>query len=187
MKWVPIPIKRENLAFFMCPWTGTLLVERDQDVEKHIEIPSKLKQILTACDYPYSLQPNSNFQEKWDIQHKDRNCQKYANTLLKLCRINLFMARLYSSFASISFPNSRTAISYYRDNMNNLDQAKACLPRSLFALKTSKEFRTSGALIIGIFLPSRAMHAWIIENNMNADPLDKIWTSYQPVAAIYHP
>jgi hypothetical protein len=40
-------------------------------------------------------------------------------------------------------------------------------------------------LIIGVFLPSRAMHAWIIENHMQPDPQDRSWTSFQPVALIH--
>jgi hypothetical protein len=39
-------------------------------------------------------------------------------------------------------------------------------------------------VVIGVFLPSRAMHAWTIEGNQMADPYDDIWINYQPVAML---
>lgn len=62
------------------------------------------------------------------------------------------------------------------------DQRVLCLPRSVFVATTSKQFKKSGALFIGVFLPSRHMHAWVIENDINVYRHDHIWTNFTPVS-----
>ena len=41
-------------------------------------------------------------------------------------------------------------------------------------------------IFIGVFLPTKLMHAWIIESGELADQFDDIWINFQPVAAIYY-
>jgi hypothetical protein len=65
-----------------------------------------------------------------------------------------------------------------------MDQDILCLPRSLFVSKTSIEFQNSGAVLIGVYLPSRIMHAWVIEGGAQQDQQDKIWHQFKPIAAI---
>ena len=36
-------------------------------------------------------------------------------------------------------------------------------------------------MYIGIFLPSRNMHAWVIEDNLQTDEWDNYWILYQPL------
>lgn len=60
-------------------------------------------------------------------------------------------------------------------------QKLLCLPRSIFIATTSKRFKEYGTMYIGIFLPSRNMHAWVIEDNMQTDEWDNYWILYQPL------
>lgn len=57
-----------------------------------------------------------------------------------------------------------------------------CLPRAIFIATTSKKFKKYGTMFIGCFFPSRNLHAWVIEENMQADIFDKYWILYTPVA-----
>lgn len=81
------------------------------------------------------------------------------------------------------FQNSEIAISYFKQIIKK-NQQILCLPRSIFAMTTSKAFRNKGALFIGIFYPSLHMHAWIIEDSYNPDPNDNTWINYTPIAII---
>jgi len=40
-------------------------------------------------------------------------------------------------------------------------------------------------IFIGVFLPSKSMHAWIIEDGIQPDPSDTMWINFQPVAVLY--
>lgn len=57
-----------------------------------------------------------------------------------------------------------------------------CLPRSVFTAITSTQFRHSGAMFIGCFLPSHHMHAWVIENGKNTCRHDSLWINYTPIS-----
>ena len=61
-----------------------------------------------------------------------------------------------------------------------------CLQRSLLIMKTSKSFKKNGVLFVGASLPSGKMHAWIIENGVQPDRLDRNWIMYKPLLAIYY-
>lgn len=53
-------------------------------------------------------------------------------------------------------------------------------------MKTSKTFKKDGILFIGASLPSGKMHAWIIENGIQPDRLDRNWIMYRPMLALYY-
>ena len=83
------------------------------------------------------------------------------------------------------FENSNQAIVIFREITKDKNQSDLCLPRSFFAAVTSKKFKESGAVFIGVFLPSTSMHAWVIEDNIQPDFEDNIWFNYQPVAVLH--
>ena len=62
------------------------------------------------------------------------------------------------------------------------NQDTLCLPRSIFVATTSSRFRNFGILVIGAALPSRHMHAWVMEDGRNAWRNDSYWINYIPVA-----
>jgi hypothetical protein len=182
MRWFSLPIiERENF-YFMCPRTGTLMQSHDEEVGKIDPLPKKLKVALRLCNQPYSMRSSP---ASLHDSHKCSERQKMiAQRMLYISRINLFLARQYASYSKPFFNRSSDAIKFFHEATPSSDRSKLCLPRSLFAAKTSKSFNDTGVILIGVFLPSRQMHAWIIEDEQQADPLDNIWHLYRPVAAI---
>ena len=183
MKWINLPIiERENF-YIMCPWTGALMQSQDDEVGKIEPLHKKVEVALRLCDEPYSMR---NLSVSFDDSHKFIERQKTrAQRMIYLSRVNLFLARQYASYSKPFFNRSSDAIKFFHEATPSSDRSKLCLPRSLFAAKTSKSFKDAGVLLIGVFLPSRQMHAWIIEDGLQADPCDNIWHLYRPVAAIY--
>ena len=79
------------------------------------------------------------------------------------------------------FVDAQQASWVFQQITKNEQQKLLCLPRSVFIATTSKRFKDHGAMYIGIFLPSRNMHAWVIEDNMQTDEWDNYWILYQPL------
>jgi hypothetical protein len=183
MKWISLPSIEREKFYFMCPWTGALMQSQDDEVGKIEPLHRKVEVALRLCNEPYSM-PNPSI--SLDDSHKCSERQKTrAQRMIYLSRVNLFLARHYASYSTPFFNKSSDAINFFHKATPSGDRSKLCLPRTLFAAKTSKSFKDTGVMLIGVFLPSRQMHAWIIEDGQQADPYDDIWHLYRPVAAIY--
>jgi hypothetical protein len=148
---------------------------------------SKLERAAVACENPYllgiaarNMAENSTFFAAPKVIEKGI---KLATILTRLSRQQFLCARLYAWWRVPLFPTAREATIFFREHVKG-DQRELCLARALFAAKTSQRFREEGVVVIGVFLPSRAMHAWAIEGNQMADPYDDIWINYQPVAML---
>lgn len=74
----------------------------------------------------------------------------------------------------------------FREITKHKNQRVLCLPRAVFIATTSKRFKQHGAMFIGCFFPSRHMHAWVIEDGMQADVFDNQWTSFTPLVIMRH-
>jgi hypothetical protein len=147
-----------------------------------------LERAAAACENPYLLGIAGRDMEeaspyRFTGPHAVKKGIKLATTLTQLSRQQFLCARLYASWQVPLFPTAREATIFFRENVTG-DQSELCLARALFAAKTSQRFREEGVVVIGVFLPSRAMHAWAIEGNQLADPYDDIWINYQPVAKL---
>jgi len=110
--------------------------------------------------------------------------RRISARVVKLCATNFFLARVYSAVRRPVFESAAPAVNFFRSVMPGRPQRDLCLPRALFAAKTSQAFATSGVVFLGAFLPSRLMHAWVIEAGCQPDTRDDIWTQYRPVAAL---
>jgi hypothetical protein len=109
----------------------------------------------------------------------------YAKLMVFTCKYSFIGARLLAKFPFVKYNSTKIAIaSFKKIYPDSFYQRTLCLSRTLFAVATSKSFEKKGVAFIGVFLPSRKMHAWIIEDNSNPDPYDDTWICYQPVAAI---
>ena len=181
MRWVELPITRGKKQYFMCPLTGALLEGDVNEMPTQKSFPKKLEQALHYCDSPYSMITTSRAVAKTPILI---NREKSVKILVFLCRFNFLLARKFASFLVPSFVSSRDAIAYFNNVTPSESRDVLCLPRSLFAANTSNKFKDSGIIFIGVFMPSRQMHAWIIEDGQQVDPEDNIWHLYQPVAAL---
>lgn len=105
----------------------------------------------------------------------------YAKLLIWFCNHCYFMAYLISHINFSVFDNADIANKAFRLCTKGYKQNTLCLPRAIFIATTSKKFKKHGCMYIGCFFPSRHMHAWVIEEGMNADIYDNIWICYTPV------
>lgn len=136
-----------------------------------------VQQFKYWVDNPYCLQRRDDGSEmeirtliKW-----------YAHLLIFLHQHFYFGLYLLSFLRMPVFEDAGSACKAFRTIILK-NQNKLCLPRAVFVSTTSKRFRKNGAMYIGVFLPSRQMHAWVIEDEMHADVNDDYWQMYTPVA-----
>lgn len=113
---------------------------------------------------------------------KITNSVRFYAKLLIWCYKHCYpLLYIISKFRFSYFENAQTAIKVFC-KISPKDQKILCLPRSIFAATTSKEFKKNGIMVIGVFHPTRHMHAWIMENGKNSYTNDDIWINYSPVA-----
>jgi len=166
----------------MCPFTGDLLEEIASSTA-NLRLPHKLATALMLCDRPYMLSPAS-WQEIAAEAPTSLLPRRLALRMCKICATNFLLARVYCGFRRPFFDSAAQALGFFYSVIPRPLQRHLCLPRALFVAKTSRAFATSGVVFLGTFLPSRLMHAWVIEAGSQPDPRDNIWTQYRPVAAL---
>lgn len=164
--------------------TFGFLLEYSKD-EKCIDLlPTKIEILFSQVLNPYLLKPSTEIQNINTIPKTPFYTKFLAKLFTFLCLRSFLFVRILSHFRFPIFNTTEDAIIFYR-KLYPKEQQNLCLPRSLFAACTSKTFKKEGALFIGVFLPSRAMHAWIIESKKQPDFYDDIWICYHPVAVMY--
>ncbi len=184
LRFYSAPIYNTGMEYFLDSFTGSLLVKDHVPVTLQ-KSKSPVPKVIKALDYsdnPYSLNAISSCQEK---VNDNKFIQFYANALTHACKYAFFLGLNTTRLVRPYYESTYDAILAYRALYPGKMQKDLCLPRTLFAASLSKTFKDSGVIFIGVFLPSRSMHAWIIENQTQPDPNDQIWTNYQPVAALY--
>lgn len=182
MSTITLPISFNDKRYYFNKWTGLVLIKHINNIK--IEQRPNNKKLLEAHEKisdPYLLKLSTKIS---NIPYYSVIVIIYAKLLVLLCKLSFHLAILFSKLKIVRFNTAAEAISVFRDIFPNDKQRDLCLPRSLFAASASRAFNKSGVLFIGIFLPSRHMHAWLIENNTQPDILDDIWICYQPIAAI---
>lgn len=164
--------------------TFGFLLEYNTYQKSKFELPTKIETSLNQVVNPYLLKPYYQSPKNNIIPKTPFYTRMLAKLFTFLCLRSFLFVRLLSYFRFPIFNTTQEAIFFYR-KLYPKKQQNLCLPRSLFAACTSKTFKQKGALFIGVFLPSRAMHAWILEDGLQSDHYDDIWICYQPVAVIY--
>jgi hypothetical protein len=186
MKLHNIGLHKGSSSFIISSFSGSL-IEIIADYKKSdTTLTNKITKSLHFCNQPYSLNVNLIKPKKTTPEHKFNAplLSKRATLLVYLYRVNLFwFAYKYVSFLKPSFENSSQAIDFFRRQDYSAPQDSLCLPRSLFAASASRRFAEAGVLFLGVFLPSRSMHAWIIEDGRQPDIDDSMWINFRPVAA----
>lgn len=176
-------------SFQLCGLSGTLfaLGERDSRPRPSCGVTLKIRNALDRCENPYLLSaPADELHQVLSSPLAPKAAERairFVDRLIWLSRRQFLCARLYASWRVPLFATAREAILFFRQHAKG-DQEVLCLARALFAAKTSRRFAEQGAVVIGVFLPSRAMHAWVIEGDDLSDPYDGIWINYQPVAML---
>lgn len=105
----------------------------------------------------------------------------YAVFLLWAAKYCYPLIYILSHFRFNIYNDAQQASWVFQQCTKGKKQKLLCLPRSVFIATTSKRFKEHGTMYIGIFLPSRNMHAWVIEDNLQTDEWDNYWILYQPL------
>jgi hypothetical protein len=183
MKFASLPIYQNKTVYFLNSFSGSLLSKETEIQKKPKEIHSeKVIAAIKQCNNPYLLNIEKISSESSISRPYLIN---YGRRLTNACTSAFWLARAITFFGKPAFKTTSDAIMAYRKMYFYEDQNDLCLPRTLFAASTSKTFKKHGVVFIGVFLPSRNMHAWIIEDGLQPDPYDTMWINYQPVAIIY--
>lgn len=185
IKIANLRLNSEKDEYYFEKHTGILLLRPSNSIaEKTTLYGAKLNHLLELNLHPYNL----SIRKTSTIEKKrfESLIKIYAIILTRLFSINFYLGRLFSRISLKVFQSSDEAIEFYRKNIYPNQQNDLCLSRAFFASATSKRFKQNGVIFIGVFLPSKSMHAWVIEDGAIADPYDGIWLNYQPVAAIFY-
>lgn len=134
-------------------------------------------------DLKYAMNPFLlKKREKSHYPEPTRIAKCYAKMLVWLWKYCYPLIYIISHLRLPIYEDAGTANLVFRNIFNNKNQRILCLPRSIFIATTSKRFREHGTMFIGCFFPSRHMHAWVIEDGMQADLYDDRWILFTPLA-----
>lgn len=171
------------------PLSGSLLKTSLESVGSFqcSSLPPRVTNALKYCDDPYLLTPSTapNFAltAQSDLTDASLQIQNQFENIKKFRAFNFYAALLYASFPSICFQESKQAFA----SLNSLNEhvtKDTCLEKCLAVAKCSLSFKDNGVLFIGAHLPLQAMHAWIIEDGIQPDNIDRQWINFLPLMAI---
>jgi hypothetical protein len=186
MRYFSLATQYREAAWFLNPLTGALHQANAGDVHKFQtkQLPTKVLQALEYCDTPFSLAPPDINQRHALRPHQTQTLKKIYDRVLSIRQINYWLVKQYASLHRPIFEDSLQAFHALKElNISVQTDYKGCLNRTLAVAKTSVRFKKSGVLFIGADLPLNNLHAWIIEENYQADPWDRDWINYMPLAA----
>lgn len=163
---------------FFAPLGLTITSKRRVCSINSFPMKSKAKKIVDSVRNPFLISYVSTTPTQ---KHISRYAKWYAKFLIWLYRNFYFGLYLISKFHLNIYDNAIEATDVFCRIVGDESQKILCLPRSIFAATTSKRFKKHGAMFVGIFLPSRHMHAWIIEDEYNAWRNDAVWINYTPI------
>jgi len=183
MKFIAIPLVYNNNFYYFNKLLGILLFRKNQIEKVVFDItPPHAKLNYQLILNPYLIE---YCDKKVEIPKIPFAAKIYAKLMVFFSKYSFYSVCILAKFPIIKFPSSQDAVDVFNKIYSDpLQQRTLCLPRTLFVIATSKSFKKNGTAFIGVFLPSRKMHAWVIEKGCNPDSLDAIWLSYQPVVAI---
>lgn len=186
MRFDSVACYHNGKSFELGSCSGSLRVMTGSGVctiAKQPKRPRKVEKALALCHHPYNLRAVGSGLSTDTPQLAAPTGLLAARRLIELCRHQFFFARIYAAWAFPLFASAKEASLFFRTYAAG-DQSQLCLARALFMAKTSRRFRAEGVVLIGVFLPARSLHAWVIEDGEMADSCDDIWINYQPVATL---
>jgi hypothetical protein len=183
-----LPFSSDGIQWVVCPLSGSLL-KRPEPLSGKRQVseavPSIVKIAKRYCDFPYSLNPHLGAERIGGFNVDPRVASRAWATISWICRRGWFLlSRIYSGFGAPCFDSSAAAFQWL-DAHSGTSSVVDCLPRCMFVAKTSKSFWQQGVLFVGVFLPTRQMHSWIIDGASQPDSTDRHWINYRPLLALY--
>ena len=162
--------------------TGSLF-QRPAGLRRMQSYPQKITVALEQCNDPFLLS-QIDVGQRIGGRPGDERLKVVLRRMIALCEKSFLMGRLYASARLSVFEDAGQAISWFNAHTPNNLQEELCLPRAMFAAKTSACFPSEGVVFIGTLLPTSQMHAWVIENGRQPDVQDRHWVTYRPVASL---
>jgi hypothetical protein len=167
----------------ICPVSGRLLQykKKPTDIDTS-NIPKRVKHALDLCDQPFRCEPISA--SAIDISSNLKSIERSYRILCFLRQKSYFLSLLYASFQKGLFKTTKESMSAVLQlPENQINRHLLCLPISLMAIKLSKSFSKNGVLMIGAFIPTGDMHAWVIEDESQVNFYDRYWINFHPLLA----
>lgn len=187
LKHIKLPYYDGNNFWSICPYNGSLLKTESKNYLHPASIPKKVSKVLKYCNNPYLCNTYNEIEVKHDNYKLFAELNRMHNRLLKISNKRFYLTRIYSSLRKLMFENTNEAIAYINRLPPQVEyKHQLCLQRAFLAAKISKSFTKDGVIIIGAFLPTGDMHAWIIEDGKQPDIDDRGWINYRPLLAIYY-
>lgn len=185
MKITKLQIFRDNKIYIFEPYTGLLLEKNNINfLTCDTILCDKVIKALEINHNPYIIQKINNYENEKKIKINKINIL-YVRLLIKICKTSFLLTRIFTKLRLPIYNNSTESIIAFRKIVPSSIQNDLCLPRALFAAITSKKFKEKGVVFIGVFLPSKSMHAWVIEDGVQPDLYDNMWINFEPVAALW--
>jgi len=183
MRFYDIALYYEDNFYYFNKILGILLFRNRCDETKCFKLTTEIvKTNYQLILNPYLIESCDKIMGIKKIPYRARI---YAKLIVLISRYSFYMACVLTMIPIIKFPSSQYAVEIFNKiYASPIQQRVLCLSSTLFIIATSKSFKKNGTAFIGVFLPSKKMHAWVIENGCNPDSSDEIWLSYQPVVAI---
>lgn len=184
LTWTALPIIHSSQVFSLDPYSGSLSRLPLSDSTQAQTVPRKVSDALSCCNEPFRMEAPYGTGAACPLPPTRIAAYVSAHTLVLLCHVSFFLARVYAARKTPLFEDSRIAFSFFYRATALRKHTHLCLPRALFVAKTSSSFAAAGVVFIGAFLPMRLLHAWVVECRSHPDPNDVIWHLYRPVAAL---
>ena len=160
-----------NTQWHFNKWLGIAYLAKDPPKRDSRPLPEE----ITKAFLVYQRRVKSN-------EVKISSISKiYAHFLVWAARYCYPLIYLLSHLRLNIYDDAQQASWVFQQCIKGKQQKLLCLSRSIFIATTSKRFKEHGTMYIGIFLPSRNMHAWVIEDNLQTDEWDNYWILYQPL------
>lgn len=182
MKLHKTPLIYKSKEYFFNSILGCLLYKNaSTSITTKIKLPDIANKNIFFITDPYSLKTNYH---DLPIPKVNFLIKGYAKILVWSNKKSFLLSRILAIFRFPVFQDAEQSIQVFRSFKFKEKQNELCLPRALFVSTTSKKFKKSGTMFIGVFLPTTQMHAWVIEDGLQPDKVDDIWICYQPVAVL---
>lgn len=175
-------LKGKRYKFFSpLGWLVSREVQNESCDVAALSLPQKAVDALKFVENPYLITPLRIVDSHH--HHISTMLKLYAYLLIWLYHNFYFGLWVISHLRLSVFEDSCQAINAFRE-IHPQNQKVLCLPRSIFAATLSRRFKNHGVMVIGAFLPSRHLHAFIIEDSRNPCNFDNAWINYTPIAVM---
>ncbi len=188
---ISLPFRKGDDWFGVSRISGQLFIQERRPLRLPWEskLLKRIAAALECCESPYKCIPTQAPQyEGLEVDGTAlKAIDQVSRTLFQLGNKRFLRSIAYASKNTGAFQTSVTAFEALTQKVPPHTDLnfKHCFQRALAVAKVSRSFWSSdSAVLIGAFLQTGAMHAWIMEGDSQPDPYDRVWINYRPLLAI---